>query len=167
MSGSLAPGRPSISGTTSRNSIGKATRGRLERWPFGRTRSAISTCHGSKVARCWSRPSSKAPAAGDFFGTAYGEHEGKFDGFKLGDANVQLDDTLLLIEPEAAAQYATSVTPSAPQQGTTGGSGAGTALVTPPQPGLTRHQLFLLTSRRIPALSMATSQSTLPLRRCV
>ena len=30
----------------------------------------------------------------DFFGTAYGYHEGKFDGFKLGDANVQLDDTL-------------------------------------------------------------------------
>lgn len=41
----------------------------------------------------------------DFFGTAYGYHEGKFDGFKLGDANVQLDDTLLLIEPEAARVY--------------------------------------------------------------
>lgn len=41
----------------------------------------------------------------DFFGTAYGYHEGKFDGFKLGDANVQLDDTLLLIEPEAARAY--------------------------------------------------------------
>ncbi len=41
----------------------------------------------------------------DFFGTAYGQHDGKFDGFKLGDANVQLDDTLLLIEPEAAKQY--------------------------------------------------------------
>jgi predicted AAA+ superfamily ATPase len=41
----------------------------------------------------------------DFFGTAYGQHEGKYDGFKLGDANVQLDDTLLLIEPEAAKRY--------------------------------------------------------------
>ena len=41
----------------------------------------------------------------DFFGTAYGHSDGKFDGFKLGDANVQLDDTLLLIEPEAAKQY--------------------------------------------------------------
>ena len=41
----------------------------------------------------------------DFFGTAYGQTDGKFDGFKLGDANVQLDDTLLLIEPEAAKQY--------------------------------------------------------------
>ena len=30
---------------------------------------------------------------------AYGEHEGRFDGFKFGDANVQVDDTLFLIEP--------------------------------------------------------------------
>ena len=28
-----------------------------------------------------------------------------FDGFKFGDANVQFDDTLLLIEPEAARRY--------------------------------------------------------------
>jgi predicted AAA+ superfamily ATPase len=41
----------------------------------------------------------------DFFGTAYGPYDGKFDGFKLGDGNVQLDDTLLLIEPGIAAQY--------------------------------------------------------------
>jgi predicted AAA+ superfamily ATPase len=44
-------------------------------------------------------------ATRDFFGTAYGEHAGTFDGFKLGDANVQLDDTLLLIEPDAAKAY--------------------------------------------------------------
>jgi predicted AAA+ superfamily ATPase len=42
----------------------------------------------------------------DFFGTAYGQHDGRFDGFKLGDANVQLDDTLLLIEPGYAKSYA-------------------------------------------------------------
>ena len=47
----------------------------------------------------------KGAASKDFFGTAYGYHDGKYDGFKLGDANVQLDDTLLLIEPEAARQY--------------------------------------------------------------
>ncbi len=41
----------------------------------------------------------------DFFGTANGEHEGKFDGFRLGDSHVQLDDTLLLIEPAAAVAY--------------------------------------------------------------
>jgi hypothetical protein len=47
----------------------------------------------------------KGTISPDFFGTAYGEHEGKFDGFKLGNASVQLDDTLLLIEPEAARVY--------------------------------------------------------------
>jgi len=41
----------------------------------------------------------------DFFGTANGEHEGKFDGFRFGESGVQLDDTLLLIEPAAAADY--------------------------------------------------------------
>jgi uncharacterized protein len=47
----------------------------------------------------------KGAGTRDFFGTAYGEHDGKFDGFKLGDANVQFDDTLLLIEPDAARIY--------------------------------------------------------------
>ncbi|MEI6819335.1 MAG: DUF499 domain-containing protein [Verrucomicrobiota bacterium] len=47
----------------------------------------------------------KGAGTRDFFATAYGEHEGKFDGFKFGDSNVQFDDTLLLIEPEAAKAY--------------------------------------------------------------
>jgi len=47
----------------------------------------------------------KGAASKDFFGTAYGEYEGKYDGFRLGDPNVQLDDTLLLIELEAAKEY--------------------------------------------------------------
>jgi predicted AAA+ superfamily ATPase len=47
----------------------------------------------------------KGAGTRDFFATAYGEHEGKFDGFKFGDSNVQFDDTLLLIEPEAAKEY--------------------------------------------------------------
>lgn len=47
----------------------------------------------------------KGAATSDFFGTAYAEHDGKFDGFKLADANVQLDDTLLLIEPNTASLY--------------------------------------------------------------
>jgi predicted AAA+ superfamily ATPase len=47
----------------------------------------------------------KGAGTRDFFGTAYGEHDGKFDGFKLGDANVQFDDTLLLIEPDSAKTY--------------------------------------------------------------
>lgn len=41
----------------------------------------------------------------DFFGTAYGQYEGTLDGFSFGNPNVQLDDTLLLIEPDAAKQY--------------------------------------------------------------
>jgi predicted AAA+ superfamily ATPase len=59
----------------------------------------------------------KGAASRDFFGTAYGQHEGKFDGFKFGDPNVQLDDTLLLIEPEAAKAYEAAIPPAvaAPQ----------------------------------------------------
>lgn len=56
----------------------------------------------------------KGSGSRDFFGTAYGHHEGKFDGFKLGDANVQLDDTLLLIEPEVARAYEAAHPPPGP-----------------------------------------------------
>ncbi|HEY6155649.1 MAG TPA: DUF499 domain-containing protein [Candidatus Udaeobacter sp.] len=61
----------------------------------------------------------KGAATPDFFGTAYGQSADTFEGFKLGDANVQLDDTLLLIEPEAAKAYdvahpSTSVTGDRP-----------------------------------------------------
>jgi uncharacterized protein len=47
-------------------------------------------------------------ASRDFFGTAYGQHDGKYDGFQLGGDSVQLGDTLLLIEPEAAGLYKAS-----------------------------------------------------------
>jgi predicted AAA+ superfamily ATPase len=47
----------------------------------------------------------KGAATNDFFGTAYAQTGDTFEGFKLGDANVQFDDTLLLIEPEAATAY--------------------------------------------------------------
>lgn len=47
----------------------------------------------------------KGAGSRDFFGTAYSQYEGKYDGFKLGDANIQLDDTLMLIELEAAKKY--------------------------------------------------------------
>jgi hypothetical protein len=59
----------------------------------------------------------KGAGSRDFFGTAYGYHDGKFDGFKLGDANIQLDDTLLLIEPEAAKAYEAANPPVAPPPG--------------------------------------------------
>lgn len=45
----------------------------------------------------------------DFFGTAYGEKEGGFEGFKWGDSNIQIDDTLLLIAPGAAKDFAEKV----------------------------------------------------------
>jgi hypothetical protein len=47
----------------------------------------------------------KGAGTTDFFGTAYGQMDSKYDGFKFGDANVQFDDTLLLIEPGAAKAY--------------------------------------------------------------
>ena len=47
----------------------------------------------------------KGASSKDFFGTAYGQTGDVFEGFRFGDANVQFDDTLLLIEPEAAKKY--------------------------------------------------------------
>ncbi len=41
----------------------------------------------------------------DFFGTAYGHDGDTFTGFQIGEGNVQVDDTLLLIEPKAAIEY--------------------------------------------------------------
>jgi hypothetical protein len=41
----------------------------------------------------------------DFFGTAYGQTDGNYDGFKFGDKDIQIYDTLLLIEPSAARLY--------------------------------------------------------------
>ena len=84
----------------------------------------------------------KGAASRDFFGTAYGQHEGTFDGFKLSDANIQLDDTLLLIEPETAQQYeAAQVATSIKVTGTEGTATTQTGTTTtdcgttPPTPG--------------------------------
>ena len=44
-------------------------------------------------------------ASRDFFGTAYGQSDETFEGFKFGMGDVVFDDTLLLIEPEAARAY--------------------------------------------------------------
>ena len=45
-------------------------------------------------------------ASKDFFGTAYGHTEGKYEGFEFGNGDISFNDTLLLIESEAAIQYA-------------------------------------------------------------
>jgi predicted AAA+ superfamily ATPase len=68
-------------------------------------------------------------ASRDFFGTAYGLHGRKFDGFQLGSDSVQFDDTLLLIEPDVAKQYeANQAKP--PGTGTEAGKGDSAAPAT-------------------------------------
>jgi hypothetical protein len=45
----------------------------------------------------------------DFFGTACGETDGQYDGFEFGDKDIQIHDTLLLIEPSAATRARSEV----------------------------------------------------------
>ncbi len=75
-------------------------------------------------------------ASRDFFGTAYGKQGETYEGFRFGDGNVQIDDTLLLIEPDAAKDYEASIkkpeTAGQTDSGgaTTGGTaGAGTTTI--------------------------------------
>jgi hypothetical protein len=83
----------------------------------------------------------KGAGSQDFFGTAFGEVEGKFEGFQFGTGNVQVDDTLLLIEPEAAKAYAASLV-AAPQvahrlpDGGPGGTGVQPPLAPQSGPGM-------------------------------
>jgi predicted AAA+ superfamily ATPase len=73
-------------------------------------------------------------ASRDFFGTAYGQHDGGFDGFQLGSGNVQVDDTLLLIEPDAAAAYEGRIRPIPPP--VPPGSGSGPTTPLDPKPAI-------------------------------
>ncbi len=57
----------------------------------------------------------------DFFGTAYGKTGDKFEGFAFGRGDVVFDDTLLLIEPEAAAAYEARQKALEPPRTTSGG----------------------------------------------
>ncbi len=54
----------------------------------------------------------QAVASEDFFGTALGEKEGRYEGFQLGVTHVQVDDSLLLLEPSAAKAYKEASTPA-------------------------------------------------------
>jgi predicted AAA+ superfamily ATPase len=47
----------------------------------------------------------KGASTKDFFGTAYAQAGNEYEGFRFGDSNIQVDDTLLLIEPEVAKRY--------------------------------------------------------------
>lgn len=69
----------------------------------------------------------------DFFGTAYGKSGDKYEGFRLGGASAQLDDTLLLIDPQAAAAYDAAQQPAeSPTPRTAPPPGLGTS--NPPAP---------------------------------
>lgn len=65
-------------------------------------------------------------ASKDFFGIAYGQNGDKFEGFQLGGGSAQLDDGLLLIEPNVAQQYETAHPPGEQGTGSQTGSGTGT-----------------------------------------
>jgi hypothetical protein len=56
-------------------------------------------------------------ASNDFFGTAYGEGDGKYEGFALGGGSAVYDNTLLLIEPEAARAYEEANRPKPQSEG--------------------------------------------------
>jgi len=79
----------------------------------------------------------KGAGTRDFFGTAYGESGGKYEGFKFGDSNVQFDDTLLLIEPDAAKAYEAANKPGL----NNGGSTSGTTPPTVLPPGTTSPEV--------------------------
>lgn len=51
-------------------------------------------------------------ARDDFFGTALGEKEGRYEGFQLAVPHVQIDEQLLLVEPGAARLYRDSLAPA-------------------------------------------------------
>jgi predicted AAA+ superfamily ATPase len=65
-------------------------------------------------------------ASRDFFGTAYGFTNGRYEGFQFGDGGVSFNDTLLLIEPDAAKQHAIEA-----------GGGGGAVVVDPSGNGAT------------------------------
>jgi hypothetical protein len=64
----------------------------------------------------------KGAATRDFYATGYGQSGDRFEGFKFGDANVQFDDTLLLIEPAAATAYELAHPPATPSGQTPDGA---------------------------------------------
>ncbi|MEZ7892779.1 MAG: DUF499 domain-containing protein [Candidatus Wallbacteria bacterium] len=80
----------------------------------------------------------------DYFGIAYGQNGDKFEGFSLGSSFVQLDDSLLLIEPSAAKKYDDSHQEITlpPTHGTDSGSDPEPAPI-PPQPQLPSAKTFI------------------------
>ena len=70
----------------------------------------------------------KGAATKDFFATAYAQTSEAFEGFKFGDANVQFDDTLLLIDPDAAKTYEAALAAKATAAAATNGAPSSSAI---------------------------------------
>lgn len=95
----------------------------------------------------------KGAATKDFFATAYAQTADGFEGFKFGDVNVQLDDTLLLIEPEAAKAHEAALAAKATTA--TVSTGTGTTPTGAPTP-------MPLTSGGTPAVVTGTGATPQP-----
>ncbi len=98
-------------------------------------------------------------ASRDFFGTAYGQTGETFEGFQIGSANIQFDDTLLLIEPDAARAYEEATrpipatpppTPGKPEPGVAGSSVPPLPTTAGTIPSLPKPRLFHA-SHEVPA----------------
>ncbi|NQV28472.1 MAG: hypothetical protein HQ518_29315 [Rhodopirellula sp.] len=117
-------------------------------------------------------------ASQDFFGTANGQSGDSFEVFQYGTGSDQLDDTLLLIQPESSTDYKATLGQSpmidspadADQPGTAGASVAGTSPADGTEPignttaGMTMAppKLLLIYRRR----SMTRQRSMRRLRKC-
>lgn len=73
--------------------------------PSSKIRFDIFTYRALRAATCWHRPSVAVRPAEIFLALPTGRAGDVFDGFQLGTGNAIFDDTLLLIEPAAAASY--------------------------------------------------------------
>lgn len=69
-------------------------------------------------------------ASRDFFATAYGEVDGKYEGFQLGQGGITVDDSILLIEPSRASEYEAKLAAEATATTAQPGGEAGVASVT-------------------------------------
>ncbi len=81
----------------------------------------------------------------DFFGTAYGYADGKYEGFQFGKGGTTFGDSVFLIAPEVAGQYESSL--PVPATPTGAGSTHGTTSSTGgPEKGASGTDLFSTTS---------------------
>jgi len=105
----------------------------------------------------------KGASTRDFFATAYGQTGGKYEGFKLGEANVQFDDTLLLLEPEAAQAHTLTLVPEiVPAASTSPDKPQSVVLHVAPEPSTTIAEKPAVTSQPPKAKSFFGSADIAP-----